>query len=618
MTRSLPVESSQFPLKPQSDKERWLVADIETNGLYENVTKVHCIVCKDIRTNEVFSYGPSQIDEALATLCSADYIIGHNFLFYDLPVLEKLHEIKLPGVIIDTLVMSRLIWPQEKMYDHDLEFYPQVELKLRGRHSLRAWGQRLSDHKGDYKDFSMFCQEMLEYCEQDVNVTHKLFDHCVSEAYPAPALSLEHEFAQAISKQIISGIPFDGGQARDLVDVLSRRQQDLETELHRAFPPERLSEWYTPRVNNSKRGYVKGVPVERVTEIKFNPGSRQQIVKRLQGKYNWQPDKFTEKGNPILDDDVLEKLPFPEAKLLAEYMLIKKRLGQIANGSNAWLKLVAGDGRMHGNVNTNGTITGRCSHSQPNLGQTVAAYSPYGKECRALFYAPAGWSLLGVDAKALELRCLAGYLAWWDQGAYGEVVVDPEQDIHIYNQLKFGVATRDISKRLLYAVLYGAGHLKAGQVINPECTNEDDQRTLGRTAISAFLNGLPALRLLKEQIEAAIRDRGHLIGLDKRVLYCRSAFKGLNVLLQSAGAILMKKVVCLVHERLEEAGFVYDRDWQQALMIHDEIQLLVKDEHVETIEQIVLECFPAAQEFYGFKCLIEGDAKAGITWADTH
>ena len=135
-------------------------------------------------------------------------------------------------------------------------------------------------------------------------------------------------------------------------------------------------------------------------------------------------------------------------------MLLNKRLGQIKDGRNAWLKLVSSDGYIHGDVITNGCITGRCSHRNPNTGQIPAVYSPYGKECRSLFHTPDGWTLMGSDAKALELRCLAGYLAIWDQGDYANMVIDDSIDIHTYNQEQFNVPTRDISKRLLYAVLY--------------------------------------------------------------------------------------------------------------------------------------------------------------------
>ena len=109
-------------------------------------------------------------------------------------------------------------------------------------------------------------------------------------------------------------------------------------------------------------------------------------------------------------------------------MLVKKRLGQIKDGANGWLKLVTSDNYIHGDLITNGCITGRASHKSPNMAQVPAGYSPYGKECRSLFIPPDGFKLIGVDAKALELRCLAGYLAIYDDGEYGRLVCDDDID----------------------------------------------------------------------------------------------------------------------------------------------------------------------------------------------
>jgi len=617
---SLPVKTSQFKMKPVSANETFLVFDLETNGLYDQVDVVYCVVIYDINKRQTFTYGPDSIVDAIDHLATADVLIGHNIIFYDLPVLQKLHSFDSKSRIIDTLVCTRLIWPKERLYELDLEQYPQVPEKNRGSASLKAWGWRLADHKIDFKDFSEYSQEMLEYCIQDVNVTTKLWEHIVSQNYPEPALKLEHDFALAINKQIRAGIPFDVDAALDLVDDLRAKEKQLENHLKQIFPAVQYSEWFTPKVNNAKRGYVKGVPFEKVRSEEFNPGSRQQIVDRLKAKYGWQPEKRTEKGNPILDDEVLEKLPFPEAKPLAEYMLIKKRLGQIADGRNAWLKLVNNHtGRMHGDVVTNGCITGRCAHRNPNMGQVPAGYSPYGKECRALFQPPQGWDLIGIDAKALELRCLAGYLALYDNGEYAKVVTNPEIDIHIYNQERFGVATRDISKRLLYAVLYGAGHLKAGTIIDPNEKNEIALRQLGSTAINSFMDGVPALKTLKQKIDENIGSRNHLFGLDRRILYCRSAFKGLNVLLQSAGAILMKQVVVFIHRNIEQnLGLVHGQDWEQLLMVHDEVQLACKPQYTTAIQEQAMLAFPQAQEFFGFRCLIQGDSRVGHSWAETH
>jgi DNA polymerase I len=607
-------------MKPGSKNESWLVFDIETNGLYDKVTKVFCIVIYDINREETFAYGPDRITDALAHLATGDVLIGHNVIFYDIPVLQKLHSFVSKARIIDTLICTRLIWPKEKLYDLDVQLYPEVPKNYRGMAGLKAWGYRLSDNKIEFKDFSEYSEEMLVYCKQDVSVTSKLWKHIANQDYPEQALKLEHDFALAINKQIRAGVSFDVDAAIDLVDNLRAREAQLEAKLKEIFPPLEHRNWFTPKVNNKTRGYVKGVPFEKIHYEEFNPGSRDQIADRLKAKYGWQPEKTTEKGNPILNDEVLEALPYPEAKPLAEYMLIKKRLGQIADGNNAWLKLVNNDSsRMHGDVVTNGCVTGRCAHRYPNMGQVPAGYSPYGKECRSLFHAPQGWDMIGIDAKALELRCLAGYLAIYDGGEYARVVTDPTIDIHVYNQERFGVATRDISKRLLYAVLYGAGHLKAGSIVDPNEKDEEVLRKLGRTAINSFMAEVPALKELKERIESQIAHNDHLVGLDRRILYCRSAFKGLNVLLQSAGAILMKQVVINIHDNIESAlSLPHGAEWEQVLMVHDEVQLVCSPKYTEQIRAQALAAFPQAQQFFGFLCDIEGDSRVGSNWSQTH
>jgi len=613
-------KNCQFKVTPALSDNTFLVFDLESDGLYDEVTVVHCIVIHDINKQKTFTYGPESIADALNHLETADVLIGHNIIFYDLPVLEKLHNFKFNKQTIDTLVCSRLIWPKEVLNGIDDEYYPQVPGGLKGSPSLKAWGYRLSDHKIEFKDFSQYSEEMAAYCRQDVNVTYKLWEKICKQNYALSALELEHRFAWCINKQIKAGIPFDTDAALDLVDKLKTKQKELEEKLKEVFSPIVHQETFIPKVNNAKRGYVKGQPFVKTRVEEFNPGSRQQIADRLKQKYNWKPERTTEKGNPILDDDVLEKLPYPEAKLLAEYMLIKKRLGQIADGNNAWLKLVNNDtGRMHGDLITNGCITGRCAHRNPNMGQVPASYSPYGKECRSLFHAPQGWSLIGIDAKALELRCLAGYLARFGDTNYAKVVIDPEADIHTYNQEMFGVATRDISKRLLYGLLYGCGSLKAGTIIDSNEKDEAVLRKLGSTAINSFMRGVPALQKLKDGIDQKITERNYLLGLDKRVLHCRSAFKGLNVLLQSAGAIIMKQVVINIHDNIEKnLGLVHGNDWEQMLMVHDEVQLACKPEYVEQIKEQALKSFVQAGKYFDFACPIEGDAKVGFTWEETH
>jgi DNA polymerase I-like protein with 3'-5' exonuclease and polymerase domains len=613
--------TSKFPLPPSSDKVV-LLFDIETNGFYNDVNKIHCIVIKDVNSGQTFSYRPDRISNALVHLDSADVVIGHNIIFYDIPVIEKLH----PGAIdfstkevIDTLVCVRLLWPKEKLYEIDQVDFNHVPSRLMGSASLEAWGHRFKDYKGDFKNFGTFTQEMLDYCLQDVSVSFKLYKLlCDQPRKYERALRLEHDLARCIERQIRSGFGFDVDAANDLVAELEKRKDELEGQLREAFPSKDEGDWFTPKVNNKNKGYVSGVMVWRPNVIEFNPGSRQQICEKLKEKYGWEPTARTEKGNPILDDEVLEKLIYPEAKLLSEYMLIKKRLGQIKEGSNAWLKLVTDDNFIHGDLITNGCITGRASHKSPNMAQVPAGYSPFGKECRSLFLPPDGFDLIGVDAKALELRCLAGYLAIYDQGEYGRLVCDDDIDIHSFNQEKFGVATRDISKRLLYAVLYGAGYYKAGTIVDPNETDSEKIKQLGREAINSFMAGVPALALLKKSLSSNLERRGFLLGLDKRPLFCRSEFKSLNVLLQAAGAVLMKQVVINIHRNLNSQGLIYGIDWQQHAFVHDEVQLSCRPGVADKVKELSLKSFIESGNDFKFRVPIEGDAKLGSCWYETH
>ena len=621
MTQLSPVKTSQFKMSPGSENERWLVFDLESDGLYDNVTVIHCIVIYDIQTKQTHRYGPDLIVSAIDHLSSGDVLIGQNILFYDIPVLQKLFPdtAKFRGRIIDTLICTQLIWPKEVLYDLDTEQYPEVPKNLKGRAGLKAWGYRLSNYKIEFKDFSEYSEEMLAYCEQDVRVTLQLFQFIQKQNYAESALKLEHDFALAINKQVRAGFPFDVDACLDLVDVLRTKKDELHAKVMEVFPPIKQESVFVPKVNNKSRGYVKGEPFTKVRYQEFNPGSRPQIVSRLKGKYGWVPEELTDKGNPILDDEVLSALDYPEAKVLGEYLTIKKRLGQIADGQKAWLKYVNNqDSCMHGEVVTNGCITGRCAHRNPNMGQVPASYSPYGKECRSLFHAPDGWDLLGVDAKALELRCLGGYLALWDDGEYANLVTDESVDIHVYNQDKFGVPTRDIAKRLIYAMLYGCGNEKAGGIVDPNEKDPVQLKLLGRNAINGFMDGVPALKKLKQKLASAVQERGYLRGLDGRALFCRSDFSALNVLLQGVGAMIMKQVIINTHNNLEAKGLVHGYDWIQHAMIHDEIQLSCPKKHTALVREQALLAFPQAQQFFAFRCEIEGDAKVGWSWDQTH
>jgi len=328
----------------------------------------------------------------------------------------------------------------------------------------------------------------------------------------------------------------------------------------------------------------------------------------LQKLRGWKPELMTEQGKPKVDEAVLKTLDYPEAALLNEYLLINKRIGQLATGANGWLKMVK-DGKIHGRVNTNGAATGRCTHSKPNVAQTPSIGAAYGKECRELFHAPEGYSLVGADLSGLELRCLAHFMSKYDDGSYADVVVNG--DIHTLNQKAAGLPTRNNAKTFIYGFLYGAGPAKIGSIVN-------GSEKEGRKLIAKFMKATPAIKLLRAAVAEAVEKQGYLAGLDGRQLPIRSGHAALNTLLQSAGAVLSKKASVILYENLTLNDLKWGEDWAQVAHVHDEVQLIARKEIADYVGQQAVKSFQLAGEYYDFRCPITGEYKVGNNWADTH
>ena len=441
--------------------EEELIFDIETNGFLENMTVIHCLWTIETTTGQRSDYadkpGYQPISKGIERLRKAKRLIGHNILKFDIPAINKIYPGTLPFEIDDlhryrdTMVLARLMWPDMKQADAMRRKTPSGAAsfpgKLVGAHKLEAWGYRLKCMKGEYgKDapegvdiWAEWNEEMHAYCGQDVEVTLKLWDHIQRAQPPQPAEDLEHEFAFVLAKMEANGFCFNEQGAVDLYSDLVKKRSELERRLQEIFPPEEVCETFIPKANNAKMGYVKGVPFIKRKTVVFNPSSRQQVARRLIGA-GWVPEEFTASGEPQIDDATLVGIEHPGAQTLAEYFLINKRIGQIAEGDQAWLRLVRG-GKIFGAINPNGAVTGRCTHSNPNIGQVPKVGKAFGWECRSLFSARTGWKLVGIDLSGLELRCLGHYMAAFDGGKYGREVVDG--DIHWVNVLAMGLTDEE-------------------------------------------------------------------------------------------------------------------------------------------------------------------------------
>ena len=577
-----------------------IIFDIETNGLLDGLDRVHCLVLKDTSTNKVETY-TDNIQDGLKRLEQADCIVGHNIIKFDLPALKKVYDFNYKGKLRDTLVLTRLIWSDIKERDFQTKDFPT---KLIGRHSLQAWGVRLGNTKGDYTgSWEQFNDEMLSYCIQDVHVTDSLWKKICEKNYSEESIELEHKLAEIIYQQECNGFKFNTTKAQRLYSDLAAKRESLKQDLKNSFPDWEVRTPFVPKVNNKKLGYRKGIPTEKVQVIEFNPSSRDHVANRLINLRGWKPKQYTNDGKPKVDEDVLKSLPYPESKVLVEYYTIEKRIGQLAEGRQAWLKLVKNN-RIYGSVNTNGAVTGRATHSHPNVGQVPATSVPYGKECRELFTVDDENVLVGIDVSGLELRCLAHFMSRYDNGTYTKEVLDG--DIHTANQKAAGLDTRAQAKTFIYALVYGCGAAKMGEILGKDVK-------AGKKIISDFMKRTPALKRLIEDVQQKA-TKGYIKGLDGRQLKIRSAHKALNTLLQSSGALICKQWIIDVHELIHQ----HNLDCKQVAWVHDEIQIETRKENADELGRLAKQAIRNSEKKFNFRCELDCEYRVGKNWSQTH
>jgi DNA polymerase I-like protein with 3'-5' exonuclease and polymerase domains len=596
--------------------------DIETNGLLDTMDTIHSLVIQDADTGEVHSLSGKYIEDGIWMLHDADQIIGHNIIGFDIPAIQLIYPEFQPKVeqVYDTLVMSRVIWADLMDRDAKAIATGRLEKRLRGSHGLEAWGQRLGAWKGDYSKemkakgldpWAEWNPEMQSYCEQDVFVTLKLLELINGKKIDPRCVELEHRVAYILKEQEAHGFVFDYEAALDLLKTLQTERADVESKLQSLFDP-----WFSyveTKVPDRSINYkslerhslVKGAPFCKVKLNVFNPGSRAHISDRLMKIRGWKPTEFTANGQPKVDDEILGSLPYPEAKQIAYYLMLQKRIGQLYEGQGSWLKKYNEEtGRIHGRVVTNGAVTGRMTHSNPNVAQTPSVKAPFGKECRSLWTVPAGKKLVGVDVSGLELRMLAHFM---NDPEYAREVV--EGDVHTANQEAAGLSNRDQAKTFIYAFLYGAGNEKIGSIVGKGAKQ-------GGVLKKRFLEGLPSLKKLINGVTKKAKSHGYLKGLDGRLLHIRHQHAALNTLLQSAGALVCKRwaVECDIERQRrglqDKVAYVAN--------VHDEIQFECDEDIAEEWAEIAVECIARAGVYFGIRVPLTGEAKIGDNWKGTH
>lgn len=594
------------------EDDQIIFADCEGNDFLPGLDRMWLVQLAVGPKGEVVPFadqpGYEPIRDALKILKEAPAYVFHNGFGYDLFAINKLYPGTLdPQKMIDSLVISRLM------------------NSTANRHSLADIGEALGYPKGEYDDFSQFTEEMVKYGIRDVKILQRAWtgDSKNGKKFPAfgsffrkywPACETEFKTAYVIQKQTNHGFRFDYEKAQLLEADLRQDQKDLEVNLQSIFPP-----IVTPRFSEKT-----GKRLKDDVEV-FNPGSRQQIAKRLIDRYGWKPTELTPSKQPKVDETILGGLPYPEAQEMARYMTLGKKLGMLADGENAWLKVAEqkpnGTFYIHGQVDTLGARTHRMSHFKPNVAQ-----ADKDERMRSLWLADPDWLLVGVDAEGLELRELAHFLHPYDGGRYVEIVHSGDKklgtDIHTMNMKAAGLFLRDSAKTMIYAHNYGCFDKKLGIIV------QDDAKAAGQPVPKGSPSRLGAE--LRAKIEVGIVGLGELIakckrahnkagalpGHDGRWIPSASDHSALNTLLQGNGSIVMKKALGVFDDEMERLQLLDQIGY--CANVHDEFQITCHPDIAEKVAEIGKWSIARAGELLEIRCPLVGDAAIGHNWSETH
>ena len=412
------------------------------------------------------------------------------------------------------------------------------------------------------------------------------------------ACRLEHRVAEILTEQEIHGWTFDEQKSFQLESHLRREMEELTQVLRRQFPLIGGA-LFTPKRDNSTQGYKAGAEFQRLKE--FNPTSRDHIAWILTTHFKVKLSKITTTGKPIIDEITLTEIDIPFSRACAKCLTIKKKLGMISEGVNAWNKLVTTKGKIHHNCSVS-TNTFRCAHRKPNLAQV-----PSDKEFRELFTASPKHIMVGADLSGIELRMLAHYLGRYDGGRYADILLN--DDIHQVNADKIGITRRQV-KTVTYAFLYGAGNEKIGMSYD-NSLQPKEARKKGSEIREAFVSAIEGLSDLLGAVSNKAAN-GYLLALDGRRVLVDSPHKALNYLLQCSAGIVAKRWMVIANDA------IHNPHTHQLAFVHDELQYETPQEDATNLMNLLEKAAELAGEYYDLRCPIAAESKQGKTWADVH
>jgi DNA polymerase-1 len=609
--------------------------DIEADNLLDDATRIWCVCVINMITKEERSFTDAK--DFQEWLDSDFVLVGHNFIAYDLVMLNRFWNARLGvGRVVDTFILSQLYNPTYS-----------------GGHSLAAWGERLRYKKSEHSDFSRYSDDMLKYCVRDTRLTALLYlrlsERMRTVGFSEDGCEIEHLAWNIIqNKQKRNGFPFDYKRGMELYVTLRQREEELKNEIYQLWPPvfQEVRRFAKARKKDGTHtvGYVGNLgkypelrehpdgSYSAYDWVEFNLGSPVQRVEKLL-ELGWTPTQLTKAGNPKVDEDALLEFADiadkPEIAKLAKWIVINSR----ANMVNTWLNAYNHDtGAVHGTVFIASTL--RYRHRDPN-GANIPAVrlkkdengddqiqfgedGGYSYESRDLWTCgdPRDWVLVGIDGTGIQNRCLVHGLI---KTVGEERVRDFKQlalegDVHKRNIEVLGLANKAAAKKFYYTLMMGG----QGKRLAMDQAQFGTKMTAkeGTEKREMMIASIPGFHELIDSLEAELDKTGRIKLCDGTPILVPSPHMVIPYLLQGDESRLMKRAMIYLDQEVRRRGLV--EDVLKVGDIHDEWQIRVRKKRLEEFLSFALTVFPRAGESFGYKVPITGDAKVGNTWAETH
>ena len=472
-----------------------IIFDVESNGLLDDATKIHCLSYIDTdREKDIITL--YDYDDMRLLFSVKKHFVGHNIIRYDIPLLEKLLDIKIDARLYDTLPMSWVMNP------------------TRSKHGLDSFFPDFGIEKPKIDDWSnLSIEDYSHRCEEDVKITQALWNNLLQRFMVLYKDKKELdkffkylEFKMDCARQAEhSGWRVNVDLAKKCVEELTELQNKKVTELIDVMPMRKLYRVQSkPKVCYKKDGtlsshgrrwfdlleeyglpdtYDKDVTVVKGAE-EANPNSTDQVKEWLYSlgwqpctyKYNKNKDTGEEKKveQVRLNGELTESVKLlakdnPAVQVLDGLTVLQHRLG-ILNGFVECER----DGYLRAEIDGL-TNTLRFKHKKP-LVNLPSVEKPWGKEIRSCLIAPQGSLLCGADMTSLEDTTKRHYMKPYDPryveemsrkgfdphldlAKHANVITQSDIEKHQRGEIDLKALRKDF-KVVNYSATYGVGAAK--------------------------------------------------------------------------------------------------------------------------------------------------------------